>query len=530
MRPSPRLRPSRLRVTPLGLRWRLTGWVAVVMVAAAGVTFVAIYRGTGSQLRRQIDQQLSSSATAFQRRMQSSGSADGAAVAANGQAYVRSQPFAATSRLLFIVTPGQGTATNVPELVGLLSTDDGESNAEQRAENRLARALLTARLGFSTVDGPDGGRLRVRVLPVTVAGRVVARVGAGQSLSSVHVAQGGVARTFVLAGAIALLVALLASYLVGERISRPLRRMARVAARVDGGDLSPRIHASGSRGDEVRVLADAFDRMLDRLQDAFARQRSFVADASHELRTPLTVVRGQLELLARERQPSVEEVRRVEHLVQAEVSRMSRMVDELLLLAHSDEPQFLRAEAIDLVPFLEELWMGVEHLSERRFALQVAADGDLRADPDRLAQALRNLVRNAIEHTAAPAGHVRLSVSPAGAGRVTFAVEDDGPGIPADQRDRVFDRFHRTDVARNRSAGGTGLGLAIVRAIAEAHGGRVEAGHSDLLGGARVQLTLPGFTPLAAARGYRGAVDGPLATPAAGRAPAPGDQLAGRGR
>ena len=93
------------------------------------------------------------------------------------------------------------------------------------------------------------------------------------------------------------------------------------------------------------MLADSFDRMLDRLQDAFARQRSFVADASHELRTPLTVVRGQLELLAREPHPSGEEVRRVEYMVQAEVSRMSRLVDELLLLAHSDEAAVPAARA-----------------------------------------------------------------------------------------------------------------------------------------------------------------------------------------
>jgi signal transduction histidine kinase len=112
-------------------------------------------------------------------------------------------------------------------------------------------------------------------------------------------------------------------------------------------------------------------------------------------------------------------------------------------------------------------------------------------DPDRLAQALRNLLRNAVEQTP-PGGLVRLTGSADG-GWVTIAVEDDGPGIPREQRERVFDRFHRTDSARTRARGGAGLGLSIVRAVAEAHGGHVSAGESPE-GGARVEIALPGFT------------------------------------
>jgi signal transduction histidine kinase len=235
--------------------------------------------------------------------------------------------------------------------------------------------------------------------------------------------------------------------------------------------------------------------MLDRLTDAFAGQRAFVADASHELRTPLTVIRGQLEVLAGQRHPSEEEVRRVERLVQAEVARITRLVDDLLLLAKSEQPQFLRAESVALEPFVRDLWEGIALLDQqRRFELGEVPVGVLFADPDRLAQALRNLVGNAIEHTEPGSGLVRLDVQCAEEGRLRFVVQDDGPGIPADQRERVFDRFHRTDAARDRASGGTGLGLAIVRAIAEAHGGRVRAG-AGVAGGARLELELPGFTP-----------------------------------
>jgi signal transduction histidine kinase len=244
----------------------------------------------------------------------------------------------------------------------------------------------------------------------------------------------------------------------------------------------------------VRVLAEAFNHMLDRLTAAFAGQRAFVADASHELRTPLTVIRGQLEVLAAQNRPSGDEVRRVERLVQAEIARVSRLVDDLLLLAKTEQTTFLVIEPIDLAGWVSELWDGMSVLAQRRFELGPVPKGTLQADPDRLAQALRNLVANAIEHTDPERGVVRMQIEVVGSESIRFVMEDDGLGIPADQLERVFDRFHRTDAARDRASGGTGLGLAIVRAIAEAHGGSVRAARSSL-GGARIELELPGFTP-----------------------------------
>jgi len=288
---------------------------------------------------------------------------------------------------------------------------------------------------------------------------------------------------------------LAASFLIGTRFTLPLRRMAAVAARVDAGDLHPRIHDVGRRRDEVRVLAESFNHMLDRLADAFAGQRAFVADASHELRTPLTVIRGQLELLAsRQADLPAAEVQRVERLVTAEIARITRLVDDLLLLAKAEQTEFLRPEPIELRGYVRELWDGITLLAPRRFELGEVPEGTLTADPDRLAQALRNLVSNAIEHTSSPVGLVRLDVLLQAPDGVRFLVSDDGPGIPAAERERVFDRFHRTDAARDRASGGTGLGLAIVRAIAEAHGGRVAAGAAPE-GGARIELELPSFVP-----------------------------------
>ena len=488
------MRALHSRFSHLGLRWRLAGWVAVLSLVCLAIAFVAVYRGTGTQVRRQIDAEIAGDAGEFAHNLASSDPRSSAQAKKDTTRYVTGQPFSGSSTLLFAVIPGAGTSTNVPELFSDRPPDEGETQAEQDQENRQAARLLTVGDGYTTLPLPDVGELRlfkrtVHLNSASKLSRVV--VGVGEPLVPVVRAQRGVARAFILAGVLALAGALLGAWLIGTRMSRPMRRMAAVAARVDAGDLAPRIHDEGQAG-EARVLADAFNHMLDRLTEAFAAQRAFVADASHELRTPLTVIRGQLEVLASQRHPPEEEVRRVEALVQAEIARVSRLVDDLLVLAKSEQPQFLRTQHIDVSVFVEELWRTTTMLADRRFELQVVPEGTLLADPDRLAQALRNLLANAIEHTTADIGLVLMRVAPAPDGRIRFIVADDGPGIPADQRARVFDRFHRTDTARDRASGGAGLGLAIVDAIAKAHGGRVSASESSA-GGAQVELELPHF-------------------------------------
>jgi heavy metal sensor kinase len=451
------------------LRWRLAALIGMVVVLAVAGTFVVIYRGTGQQLRDQIDSELHSDAVAFDRGGVPLLSSSPRDIESHASAYLLNQPYRASNRLLF------------------LRVDDRPPIANEPAE---AQRLLRVPDGYSNVELPNVGHLRVYRETVRRQGAAVAAIGIGEPLAPVERAQDEVVRTFLVAGTATLALALLLGYLVAVRTTRPLARMARVAARVDAGDLSPRMRQPG-RSEEIRRLADSFDNMLDRLEDAFARQRAFASDASHELRTPLTVIRGQLEVLARMPQPSSADVGHVEHLVRTEIVRMERLVEDLLVLARADESEFLRRRAVEVEPFAEELLQGFSPTADRRFVFGGVPAGTLNADPDRLAQALRNLLRNAVEQTT-DGGLVRLTGSAEG-DWVTFAVEDDGPGIPAAQRERVFDRFHRTDSARNRARGGVGLGLAIVRAVAEAHGGRVAAGESPE-GGARVEISLPGFS------------------------------------
>jgi signal transduction histidine kinase len=484
---------------PRTLRWRLAIAVTVLIAISFAITFVAVYRGTGSSLSHQVDREIAGDAGSFSHALSSAHPRSPAELRLAAERYLRNQPYTGTSTLLFALIPGAAPATNQPELFNTHApVDTGETREEQSRENQAASALAHAPSGYSKLVLPDVGHLRLLTRTVGGAGAPRVTIGVGESLATVHSAQVGVAKAFILAGILVLACALLASYFIGTRFSAQLRRMASVAARVDAGDLHPRIRETRDPPEEVHVLAEAFNHMLDRLTEAFAAQRAFVADASHELRTPLTVIQGQLEVLAAARDPDRAEVRRVSTLVQAEIARITRLVDDLLLLAKSERAEFVRPQKLELEAFVSELWEGTTLMAERRFELGEIPAGTLEADPDRLTQALRNLLANAIEHTAAPGGLVRLSVAArARDGQLRFVVDDDGPGIPADQREQIFNRFHRTDAARDRRSGGAGLGLAIVRAIAQAHGGSVAAS-SSLEGGARVELTLPGFTPAGA--------------------------------
>lgn len=313
--------------------------------------------------------------------------------------------------------------------------------------------------------------------------------GEGRShVSPISDAQSDVEKTFFFVGGASLLAALLAGYLLATRTAAPLRRFADTAAEVDAGDLTPRLESSLEMASELRTVADAFNHMLDRLEDAFARQQRFVSDASHELRSPLTAIRGQLEVLARSDAPDAVEVRRVEALALAEMARVERLVEDLLALARLDEgvgpsPRELAADS-----FLRELITA----TDERVEIGALAAGTLRADPDLIAQVLRNLIENARRH-AGPSGRVSVS-SGTVAGGLRVDVDDDGPGIAAAERERVFDRFHRSEAARDRASGGSGLGLGIARSILDSHDGTIWVGDSPL-GGARVSFELPAFTP-----------------------------------
>jgi two-component system, OmpR family, sensor kinase len=282
---------------------------------------------------------------------------------------------------------------------------------------------------------------------------------------------------------VSLLVLLLASgaaFVAAGRVLAPLRDVTETARAISETDLTRRIPVEGR--DEIADLARTFNAMLDRLEQAFALQKEFLSDAGHELRTPITIIRGHLELLGddpREREEVVE-------LACDELDRMGRLVDELMLLARAQRPDFLRPEPIDLHAFTHELHAKATALAERDWRVDARAGGRIVADRQRLTQAVMNLARNAAEHTP-PGARIELGSAIAD-GQARLWVTDSGSGVPPRERERIFERFARG--GGRRTSEGAGLGLAIVRAVAEAHGGSVRLESPDA-GGATFTIAVP---------------------------------------
>jgi two-component system OmpR family sensor kinase len=264
---------------------------------------------------------------------------------------------------------------------------------------------------------------------------------------------------------IVLLVALGAAWVIAGRLLRPVRELTDTARAISDSDLSRRIPVDGD--DEIAELASTFNDMLDRLAGAFRAQRAFIDDAGHELRTPITIVRGHLELMSDDPQDRQETVA----LVTDELDRMARIVDDLLLLAKAEQPDFLRLEPVELSDLTTELLMKATALGDRDWRLDACATGTAHADPQRVTQAVLNLARNAVEHTE-PGAQIALGSSRR-TGEVRIWVRDTGPGIDPSERDRIFERFARGRGGPRRSDG-AGLGLAITQAVAAGHQGRVE--------------------------------------------------------
>lgn len=266
-------------------------------------------------------------------------------------------------------------------------------------------------------------------------------------------------------GLVMLLVGSLLAARLADRILDPVRRVTDTARAISETDLNRRIQVEGF--DEIAQLTSTFNDMLERLDRGFATQRRFIDDAGHELRTPLTVIRGHLDLMGED----PDERRHTLALVSDELDRMSRFVVDLILLARSQQPDFLRPRLVDLDDLTERMLENASSLASRDWQLDAVATQRVVVDEQRLMQAVLQLAANAASQTGQGQ---RVSLGSAVLdGMVRIWVRDTGPGIADDERDRIFERFHRGRPTGS-GADGSGLGLSIVKAIAEAHGGRVE--------------------------------------------------------
>lgn len=322
-------------------------------------------------------------------------------------------------------------------------------------------------VAYTSAAGPNG--------QVTVA--------AAQSLEERDRMVREAALALLLMSPILLLAVGLATWISVGRSLTTVDAIRASVARIGAGSLDSRVPVPAAH-DAIQSLAATMNQMLDRLESSAEAQRRFIADASHELKSPLASMTTALDVGAMTDgaidRPAAEVLR-------DEVHRMSRLVSDLLLLAQADEGHAsIRSHEVDLDDVAAHAAQRVR-LDARLTVLTAIECARVVGDADRLERMLRNLTDNACRfaHSA-----VRIAVRNRFDGRVLVSVEDDGPGVPPDKREAIFERFVRLDEHRSRDGGGTGLGLAIVREIARAHGGTAQADDSEL-GGARILVLLP---------------------------------------
>jgi heavy metal sensor kinase len=316
--------------------------------------------------------------------------------------------------------------------------------------------------------------VRVLTKPVIAAGRVSNVVQVGMSLENIIQTR----RRFLLILASMLPFGLLLAggggWLLARRALKPVDQMTRIAQRISGERLNERIHESGN-DDELDRLAKTLNDMLGRLDSAFHQMRKFSADASHELKTPLTILKGEMEVALRVPR-SPEEYQRVLESGVEEIDRINHLVEGLLLLARVDAGMLpLERQPIALENLLREIGEQMNVVAASHSVDIQCGELEsviLMGDREHLRRLILNLVDNAIKYTEA-GGSVTLSLK---ADRIwaCVAVVDTGVGLSKEDRQHIFNRFHRSTETRFRDAKGVGLGLSIAQSIAEAHGGRIE--------------------------------------------------------
>lgn len=446
----------RLRPFPSSLRTRVLAWFIGLLALATLASVLVTREVLRVRLAERIDDELAQEAAELRRL-------------ADGNDPATGEPFGTrVDRILEAYLRG-----NVPARhEALITFLDGRPylRSRQVVPYQLdADPTLIARWG--DVSEPDrgsvetpAGRVEYLAVPLRRGGETAGVFVAAIFRDRAAADSGAVMQAVGAVGLAVLLLGSLLAWRLADRVLTPVTALTATARSISETDLSRRIPVQGR--DEVARLAETFNEMLDRLERAFGAQRRLVDDAGHELKTPLTIVRGHLELLEDDPEPRRETVA----LVMDELDRMGRIIDDLLLLAKHEQPDFLDLATVEVGMLTDELEAKLRALSDGAWVVESRGRGVIVADRQRLTQAVVQLGQNAVRHGGD--GKPIAVGSAVSDGEARFWVRDAGRGIELRDQARIFERFRRgTGLSRQE---GSGLGLAIVKAIAEAHHGRVE--------------------------------------------------------
>jgi two-component system OmpR family sensor kinase len=457
---------------PGSLRVRLTLWYSALLALPLVSFAIASYLVVARTLESRTDRFLSDALTTFSRELV----AERRSANSLGQAVQKTLDEVHFRDLHIAILDDRGTVLASTTLPG---DGEGSPGASWRAIRDSLGALRAGYGGDEALHTVRGGvePFRLLALPLELDGRALRVVGA-YAMGDLGGVLRGLRRLFLIAIPLLIAAAAAGGYSLARRSLAPVSAMARRAAEITATNLDERLPVGGTR--ELAGLARVINELLDRLERAFAQQRRFVADASHELRTPTAIVRSESEVTLSQPHREETEYRGSMTVIGDAARRLSRVVDDLFLLARADAgQQVMRREPLYLEEVAQDAARAMKTVADRKqvqIALQGIAELPVEGDADLLGRLLLNLLDNAVRHSP-PGQVVQLRLGRDNA-TCEVRVADQGPGIPAEARARVFEPFFRSDNSRSRDGGsgggGAGLGLAIARRIAEMHAGRLD--------------------------------------------------------
>lgn len=462
---------------PTSLRSRLTLWYTAILglplIAFAVVCYVNIQR----TLERRTDAFIGDALTAFSRELVAERRATLSVVDAMKSAVTEVR----FNDLRIAILDMSGNVVAMNEISGedAIVERRPSSDIEQRMLTRLRGHDLSKELALTVAT--EAGEFRLVSRPLAIDSLHFRLTGA-YALTDIDEVLTRVREMFFVAIPLLLLCAATGGYLLARRSLAPVTSMAARAAEISASNMHERLPVGG--GDELVGLARVVNGLLDRLEESFMQQRRFVTDASHELRTPTAVVRTETDITLSRPHRTEDEYRASVTIIQDAARRLTRIVDDLFLLARADSGHLAtRSEQLYLEDLVHDATRAVRSVASQRrvhVELRDVVEAPFHGDADLLGRLVLNLLDNAIKYSP-PDASVDVSLSRLN-GHYEIRVTDAGPGIPPEAHERVFERFFRVDSARSRSenssTSGAGLGLSIARRIVEMHGGSIAVAES----------------------------------------------------